>query len=581
MSWSKARRRARGVWLLALLALAACDLPSIQTSDAPGAMPDARQVLRLSVTNAIVFDGADGLSLLDPARSGAEESGASQIVTLLYSGLMTYDAHLRPIPALADRISVSADGLRYTFHIRRGARFNDGTPITSADTAYSIARLILGRQPDVGAFFDALVGYDAIMPLQPAHSDGEIAYDLTNGPLAHALLTPDPATLIIRLSHPDGALLSKLAAPYSGVAERALALRYSNDWPGHLADPDVRGASGMYAVTDWRAATRAAPMTLTLTRSARYWGARPRLRQIVVTFGSDMTGLATVAYRNGLQDVTLDASQDPNVGAARLPGYHTTSRRFLALLYFNPTIAPLDNLRVRQALALALDRRALASQALAGMTPAATLIPARTPGYIANVAGPIAGAPPTGDASAARALWLGYVHDCCRDQASSCPPLSLCDDAPYCGSDSALTAELIAQWKAALPGIRITTLVWVGLLGSPPDYGGASVVIGRWYEDYPDPQDWTTAIMRFAPWSANSPGLALAAAAETAPTADVRLRDYQQAQSALINNAETLPLAWGRYAWLARRGVADFPADPLPWITPEEWARVYLTSATG
>jgi ABC-type oligopeptide transport system substrate-binding subunit len=195
-------------------------------------------------------------------------------------------------------------------------------------------------------------------PLQPAYSDDEIARELTTGPLAHALLTPDPATLIIQLSRPDGALLSKLAAPFSGVAERALALRYSNDWPSYLADPDVRGASGMYAVTDWRAATRAAAMTLTLTRSATYWGARPRLRQIVVTFGSDMTGLATVAYRNGSQDMALDASQDPDVGAARLPGYHTASRRSLALLYFNPTIASLDDLRLREALALALNRRA-------------------------------------------------------------------------------------------------------------------------------------------------------------------------------------------------------------------------------
>lgn len=488
----RATRYLRNVWaesLLALVALAfaVCGVPWSDASARPTALADHQQILRVSLNDT---GSQAGLALLDPARSGAG-SGASQALSLIFSGLMTYDDHLRPVPALAEQVTVSPDALTYTFHLRRGARFTDGTPITSTDAAYSIARLVMGDQSGAGAFFSALAGYDAATELQQAYPDATIARLLTTGPLRSALQTPDPQTLIIHLSRPDGALLSKLAAPFSGVVER--------------------------------------------------------------TF-----------------DAVLGVSQNPDVGAMSLPGYHSAPGRTLTLLYLDTLQPPLNDPRARAALILALNRVALAHQALSPASATATLIPPGTPGYTATVTGAIAGVALTGDPPEARALWLAYVHDHCGGAASSCPPVLLCDNGPYCSGDTPLTAALIAMWQAALPGVRVVTLNWVGFLGVPPNARFASIMLGRWTEDFPDPQDSVSALMGCAPWPANPPGLALATAAEASPTIGVRFTEYQLAQASLLNEANVAPLTQGSFAWLARPGVAGFPSNPLPWMTPDQ-----------
>ena len=181
--------RVRSALLLALVALtlASCGLPWGQSSARISALPDAKQVLRLTLDTA---NNTTGLALLDPAHSSGESSD-QQALTLVYSGLMTYDASLRPVPALADHVTVSPDGLRYTFHIRNGARFSDGSPITSSDAAFSIARLILGHQPSGGWFFSALSGFEAATSgwatgSQVALHDDQVARQLGSGPLARA-----------------------------------------------------------------------------------------------------------------------------------------------------------------------------------------------------------------------------------------------------------------------------------------------------------------------------------------------------------------------------------------------------------
>lgn len=131
----------RFAMLFAALAtlLASCAAPSLPPLpwQTDGALPDAQQVLHVAA-------GSYSVKSLDPGNEqyAAGSPAQAQMLSLLYSGLFTFDARLHPVPALVSRYTVSADGLRYTFHLRPNARFAEGTPLTSADAAFSLNRLL-------------------------------------------------------------------------------------------------------------------------------------------------------------------------------------------------------------------------------------------------------------------------------------------------------------------------------------------------------------------------------------------------------------------------------------------------------
>ncbi|HEX2349347.1 MAG TPA: ABC transporter substrate-binding protein, partial [Ktedonobacterales bacterium] len=121
--------RWHGMILLAALAtmlLAGCALPPLPwQARSPAPLPDAQQVLRIALPGISASQLA-----LDPIAFPADGALTPLMVSLTYSTLLTFDAGLRPTPSLATRYSVSADGLRYTFHLRPNARFADGAPLT-------------------------------------------------------------------------------------------------------------------------------------------------------------------------------------------------------------------------------------------------------------------------------------------------------------------------------------------------------------------------------------------------------------------------------------------------------------------
>ena len=77
---------------------------------------------------------------LDPAK--VESVQASRILNDLFEGLITLDASDRPVPAAASSWQVSPDGLVYTFHLRPGLQWSDGSPLTAEDFVYSIRRVV-------------------------------------------------------------------------------------------------------------------------------------------------------------------------------------------------------------------------------------------------------------------------------------------------------------------------------------------------------------------------------------------------------------------------------------------------------
>jgi len=86
------------------------------------------------------YNAADGIRSLDPAR--ATDLETLWIVDQMYEGLLEFDDDLGVVPALADRWSVSEDGLTYSFGLRPGVLFHDGSALTAQDVVLSFERML-------------------------------------------------------------------------------------------------------------------------------------------------------------------------------------------------------------------------------------------------------------------------------------------------------------------------------------------------------------------------------------------------------------------------------------------------------
>src|SRR5258707_4103885 len=244
-----------------VLVLSGCD-----TTPAPGLpLPDAQQILRVELP-------WENLYTLDPAREPTH-LGAFPLA-LLYSGLVALDQHNTPRLADAERLNVSGDGLTYTFTLRAGLRFSDGTPITAADVAYSLDRAIGPchdptdpTQPGADAPRSDPPLSQVFASIKDASAYSAEGCDQDGRPIAAAYGQHDPViesligdslrpmdttTLAITLAHPDAGFLVALAHPVASIVERAVIARYGDAWTNHLADNGGQGTSGMYPAKSWR-----------------------------------------------------------------------------------------------------------------------------------------------------------------------------------------------------------------------------------------------------------------------------------------------------------------------------------------
>src|SRR4051794_580635 len=120
---------------------------------------------RTTVTMAFI-EGEPGS--LDPQV--ADTINEFLVLRNVYEGLVSYDPHtLQPIPALAEKWDVSADGTVYTFHLRQGVKFHNGRALTAQDVKYSLERL---ANPDTGKSYTTFL-LDNVKGIQPVR-DGAV-----------------------------------------------------------------------------------------------------------------------------------------------------------------------------------------------------------------------------------------------------------------------------------------------------------------------------------------------------------------------------------------------------------------------
>jgi len=282
--------------------------------------------------NVIVMGITSGPNNLDPRV--ASDDTSQKLDQLIFSSLMTLDEHLRAVPQLAERVE-NPDPTTWLITIRRGVRFHDGHELTSADVVYTFRSLL------APAFVSPLKGAYRMLRSVDARDRYTVAFSLT------APFVTFPANLVVPPIVPDGAGPSFRDHPIGTGPYRFVS----------------------YAVDD----------RLELAPFDGYYGGRPRNDGIVFRFVPDeiMRGLE---LRKGTMDLVVNdigpdivhqLEQVPALQIVRSPG---TDYQYIGTNLRDPI---LKDVRVRRALAYAVDRDAIVSYLRRGLaSPVVGIMPA-------------------------------------------------------------------------------------------------------------------------------------------------------------------------------------------------------------
>ena len=537
------RFRAFALATLVLIAGLACNPPSTPLTQ--GAKLDKDQTLR------VLLD--DQPASLDPGQTQYPYETA--VLRAISEPLLRPTADMNGLtPAAAQSFDVSTNGLIYVFHLRPNAQYWDGTPVKAQDFVFAWQRLIDPRlaSPSESFFADAVLNGDRVSLLDPQRDSSKI--DGALGTLG--LKATDDHTFQVTLSHRNPAFVWLAAMPAGAPIQQDVVSKSGDKW---ATSPDTLLTNGPFRVSEM------APNDhLTVVPNAHYWGVHPTLTAINFVIAND--GAAALAkYRNGdLDEMDVQPAQASAVAGDAGLNRELVKTPSLTVywLVFRVTSAPMNNVKVRRAIAQGIDRNAFVAQVFQGQAmPAQTFIPEGMRGYSPGLGSiqkfDVAQARATLASSGATAKQLNGIKFS-YDKSSD--------------FQKATAAFVRDQLKANL-GITVTLLgLDTNTLGSRLNTGNFQIAGPTgWTADYPDPADWYHL---FLMTSSNNVGLwqnqqydnfVRVAASEL--QSDRRDQEYQQAQQMLVGDAPVAFLAQ-LVSWnLVRsyvRGVTTTSVDEWP-----------------
>jgi oligopeptide transport system substrate-binding protein len=353
------------------------------------------------------------------------------IVGSLFEGLVATDPEtLAPVPAAAESWTVAADGKTYTFRLRDGLTWSDGFPLTAEDFVYGARRLLAPRlgasHAENNLFFVA--------------GAREYQAGRTSDFSGVGVRAPDPQTVVFELERPTPFFPSSLClffpVPRHVVERFAPMDERRSGWTraGNLV------GNGPFVLREWRA-----NQELVLARNPRYRDAgQVRLREVRFR-PIENPSVEENAFRSGQLHLTSSVPLQKIEAYARDPSQvlKTVDDRGVYFYSLNVARAPLDDVRVRRALALTVDREALVARVIKGGKRAANHF---TPPGISDYVPP----PTLRFDPAEGRRWLAAAG---YPEGKGFPPLELLVDAR---DHHRLVAEAVqAMWRAHL-GVAVT-----------------------------------------------------------------------------------------------------------------------------
>ncbi|MCU1421345.1 MAG: extracellular solute-binding protein family 5 [Microbacteriaceae bacterium] len=336
-----ARKRMRGLIaasaLVPLLALAGCAANTAKTAAHP------------APTDGVLTVGLLGDIGQPPDPDIYYANNGTALIINTYEGLVQYKNNVSDVqiaPRLATSWTVSPDKTVYTFKLRSGVTFHDGTPFTSAAVKVAFDRRIAVK--------------------------GGAAYMVSG---VKSVDTPDDLTAVVTLDAPNSAFLDELASPFGPKMESPTGLAKnagSDDAQTYLQTHDL--GTGPYELTGAQVGTK-----YELTQYDKYWGTKSPFTKIELPVFTDASALE-LAFDKG--DVSMIAAALPSSALKKYANSSFADNYFLptlqsALITVNPSKSFFKDVDARMAFMSAIDKKKLVSQVLGSRSSVATTMYAK------------------------------------------------------------------------------------------------------------------------------------------------------------------------------------------------------------
>ncbi|MFD1424900.1 ABC transporter substrate-binding protein [Laceyella tengchongensis] len=329
--------------LFSLFSMAAC-----QSTTAADDILTNQQTLRLTIPHEIWRLDA----------SLAVDANETLILNQVAEGLMRLDQNNRPIPALAEKVNVSADQTVYTFQLRN-AVWQDGEPVTAYDFARAWKRTLHPKTDSPNAYL-----FYPIVNAQSYHR-GEVSADKVG------ITVVDEETLQVRLSQPTRNFLTLLAlTPFlpqrdsftqPPSANRSTLLNLKHNGPFVILDVSADG-------------------TIVLKKNEQYWDQEQVKLDYIIFYVSNHPTRTINLYNADKIDITRIAREFAQA-YANTPEFHSIQLWTTQYIRFNSKNKFFQNEKIRQAISLAIDREQLVSVLKSQAQPAGGLIPPSMKGF--------------------------------------------------------------------------------------------------------------------------------------------------------------------------------------------------------
>lgn len=294
----------------------------------------------------------------------ATDNVSITVLQNLMEGLAQYDEKLQPKPALAKSWKVSADGKTYTYTLRDDVKWNDGTPLTAQHFVDSWERVLNPKTASEYSYFlfDVVGAQD--------YNEGKL-----KDPSKLGFKATDAHTFVVTLNKKAAYFATIPTFTVTFPIRKEIIEKFGNKW----TDPGKMPVVGPFQLAEWKHDSK-----LTLTPNPNYYGQKSKLEKINAYIINEDTTAINMFESGTLQYV----SRLPALEIERLknnPAYKNAP--FLRGYYygFNISKAPFNDVRVRRAFSLAVDRQQIVSLLKGGQIPATSWVPKGMPGYEPNV----------------------------------------------------------------------------------------------------------------------------------------------------------------------------------------------------
>jgi ABC-type transport system substrate-binding protein len=480
---------------------------------------------------SLILSGSEPLSPFDPIL--VTDQTTSEYVVEIFGGLVTLDAKLQVVGDIAKEWTVSPDAKTYTFKLRDNVVFHDNKRVTAADVKYSLERAAdpANASPTVKAYLGGIQGLkDKVDGKAKEISGVKVVND---------------TTIEIILNEPEDFFLQELTYPVAYVVSKDQIERDPRNWTRKPI------GTGPFKVGEYSPTER-----VRLIRNDRYHLGAPKLEEVNFELGG---GSISTRYENNELHIGFVPAQnleDIRSGGNKLSKeYRPQPQLAVSYITLNSTKPPFDDPKVRQALAMSIDRENINKVLLYGYYRVADgFVPPEMPGYTESVRSY------KYDVEAAKKLIAESKY------AGRMPRVTL--NYGGSGGNSPDTLVAIQQgWEEIGVPVELQAVDTAALLREQRR-GTYQMLSEGWAADYPDIEDFlgklfaSDSTLNYTRYkNAEVDALLLQARRET--DRNKRYQIYAQAEQKIVDDATVIPIFWPVEHTLVKPCVVGLPDAPM------------------